>query len=139
MNWQITRPRHKIRFEKGEPIAMLTPQRRGDTESFAPQIRNLASEPALREKFAAWLAYRQDAARRKQDSNYQEKVKQGHYIRGQDHFGDRAEEHQNKLHVKPFAEVEPGPLVDPAAPPIAVPAPKPSGWKRYFGSSGSSK
>ena len=72
----MTRPGRKIRFEQGEPIAMLTPMRRGDTESFTPEIRNLSSDAALREKFNTWLADRQEAARLKQDSNYQAKVKQ---------------------------------------------------------------
>lgn len=140
MNWQVTRPRTKVRFEAGEPIALLVPLRRGETESFTPEIRNLASEPALREKFDTWLADRQEVARQKADSNYQAKTKQGHYIRGQDHFGDRAAEHQAKLRVRPFVEIEPAPVVEPRA--VAAAAgqgAKPNVWQRYFGSSGNSK
>jgi Family of unknown function (DUF6065) len=125
MNWQVTRPGVKIRFEQGEPIAMLTPLRRGDTESFMPEIRNLTSEPALQEKFDRWLLDRQEAARLKQESNYQAKVKQGHYIRGEDHAGARATEHQANLKVKQFVEIEP-----------AVVAPKAAAAKAGSGSSG---
>ncbi len=141
MNWQITRPGQKIRFERGEPIAMLAPQRRFDTESFAPEIRNLSSDAELLEKFEAWMADRQEAQRQKRESNYQARVKQGHYIRGQDHLGDRAAEHQNKLKVKPFLEIEPAPAVE--LPPLVSARPiKARGWtrlKNYFGSSGTSK
>ena len=141
MNWQITRPGMKIRFERGEPIAMLAPQRRFDTESFAPEIRNLSSNAELLEKFEAWMADRQEAQRQKRESNYQARVRQGHYIRGQDHLGDQAVEHQNKLKVKPFLEIEPAPVVELPQEVSASPV-KGGGWirlKNYFGSSGTSK
>lgn len=114
MNWKVTRPGKKIRFDRDEPVAMLVPLRRGETESLMPEIRNLASDSGLAAKYETWLASRRDAARQKAESNYQVQVKQGHYIRGEDHLGDRAQEHQTKLVVRAFEEMEP-------APPVAAP------------------
>src|SRR4051812_38179538 len=41
MNWQITRPRVRLRFEAGEAICMLVPSRRGELEAFAPRLSAL--------------------------------------------------------------------------------------------------
>lgn len=122
MNWQITRPGKKIRFDRDEPVALLVPVRRGETEAMMPEIRNLDSDPGLHEKYAAWLVSRQEAARKKAESNYQAQVKQGHYIRGEDHQGERAGEHQTKLIVRAFEEMEEAPPLAPALPePAAAP------------------
>jgi hypothetical protein len=46
MSWKLTAIETPVRFELGEPICMLLPQRRGELEGFAPQLRDSASEPA---------------------------------------------------------------------------------------------
>lgn len=137
MNWQVTRPGKKIRFDKEEPIAMLMPLRRGDTEGLEPQIWNMESEPELLRRFETWLADRQAAQRKKEESHYEAKVKQGHYIRGEDHQGARAQQHQTKLAVKAFREMEAAPVLE--SPAAMAATEKPGFWKRYFGSSGISK
>lgn len=58
MNWQITRPRVRIRFEAGEPIAMLVPQRRGELERFAPRLLELDEDPEIAAAYRAWRADR---------------------------------------------------------------------------------
>ena len=45
MNWKITRPHHRIRFEKGEPYCFLFPVQRGMAESVTPALRDLEDEP----------------------------------------------------------------------------------------------
>ena len=48
MNWKLTRANLPVIFEAGEPICMIVPQRRGELETFAPQIRDIGED---RERF----------------------------------------------------------------------------------------
>lgn len=135
MNWQITRPGKRIRFEKDEPIAMIVPLRRAETESFAPEIRNLESDENLLARYQKWNANRQEAAKQVAAANNEAsaavKKSQGHYIRGEYQDGERITEHQAKLAVNPFVEVEPATIVPR---PVAVPpATKPSLLERLTG------
>jgi hypothetical protein len=106
MNWQVTRPGHEVVFEKDEPIAMLTPVRRGEIERFRPEIRTLAEEPALQEGFRAW-------ARSREQHNTELKVagsaahKAGwerHYLQGRTVTRQDAPEHQTALSLAPFTD-----------------------------------
>ena len=47
MNWKFTRPDMTIRFEKREPFCLIFPVQRHLLEKFAPEIRDLASDPEL--------------------------------------------------------------------------------------------
>jgi hypothetical protein len=51
MNWKFTRPGHAMRFEAGEPIAMIVAMRRGELEKFRPMVREAASAPAMLDSF----------------------------------------------------------------------------------------
>ncbi|MCX6592325.1 MAG: DUF6065 family protein [Acidobacteria bacterium] len=108
MNWKITRPGQKIKFDREDPMCMLIPIRRGDVESFAPEIRNLPSAPDLQTNYSAWHRRRREAARAIQTASAEEaaRLMQGNYIRGETELGARATEHQNKLDVRPFASME---------------------------------
>jgi len=122
MNWRFTRPFHKVKFERDEPICAIIPQRRGELESFVPEIRNLDGE--LREEFQRWLESRQHHAvdHAKHPGN---RDQQGHYTRGETVAGKKAFEHQTKLAVAPFVEREPPPAVvtgGPAGRPSEVPS-----------------
>jgi len=112
MNWKITRPGQKIKFGREDPICMLIPMRRGDVEAFTPEIRNLRSEPELQASYAAWHQRRKEAAKAVQGLAMEETGKhmQGNYIRGETELGERASEHQNKLHVRPFTDLEEAPV-----------------------------
>ena len=54
MNWQITRPRTRLRFEAGEAVAMLVPVRRGELEAFAPRRFALDEDPEMAAAYRAW-------------------------------------------------------------------------------------
>src|SRR4029453_10682971 len=54
MNWQITRPKHRIRFEQGEPVCMLVPERRGALEKFEPVILDLDDNAELAAQYREW-------------------------------------------------------------------------------------
>lgn len=120
MNWKITRPGQKIKFDREDPICMMMPLRRGDVEAFAPEIRNLHSEPALEASYEAWHQRRKEIAKAAQGLSMKEagNLMQGNYIRGETELGAHAREHQNKLQVKPFADREEAP---PAKPSEAAP------------------
>lgn len=116
MNWKLTRPGQWVKFSKGEPIAMLLPVRRHVLESFQPEMRNLESDPELLEKYHAWHKSRVETVERAKSLTFEEKKVQGHYIRGEHATGDRAPEHQNKIPLQSFREVDP-PLKTPPSRP----------------------
>jgi len=125
MNWKLTRPGQWVKFAKGEPIAMILPMRRHDLESFQPELRNLESDPDLLEKFRAWNRNRKQTVERTKGLALEEKQVEGHYIRGQHVTGDRAPEHQNKIPLHSFREIE-TPLKEP---PVQATQPrKPGSW-----------
>ncbi len=108
MNWALTRRMKTVTFKKGEPICMIVPVRRHDAENFLPEIRNIESAPELKAGYDAWHNARVEAVRQAGVVRGHEVVKQqGHYIRGEDHSGERASGHQTKLRIRPFEDREP--------------------------------
>lgn len=105
MNWQITRPRVRLRFEVGEPIAMLVPQRRGELEGFAPRLMDLDDDPEIAAAYRAWRADRERFLHDLGEGEA-EAVKAGWQ---RDYFlgrgpGDRAAPaHQTKMNLDEFA------------------------------------
>jgi hypothetical protein len=80
--------------------------RRHDIESFNPEIRNLESNQELHQQYEAWLQRRKEAA--SYGTHGELAVKgQGQYIRGEQVDGSLFPEHQTKLNLRPFGEVEP--------------------------------
>ncbi len=131
MNWAVTRRLKRIEFKKGEPICMIVPVRRYETESFSPEIRNIEANAELKAAYAAWHNARLQAVERAGMVHGHEVVKQqGHYIRGEDHGGARAASHQVKLQVKNFEDLDPLP---PRPASAAPPDPRPGLLKRLFG------
>ncbi len=112
MNWKFTRSFKKVKFERGEPIAMILPIRRGEMESFEPEMRNIESEPALHQEFRTWWAKRLEKVNEDPSSDTKNKI-QGHYIRGESVTGTKAPEHQNRLELREFTELEAALLKEP--------------------------
>jgi hypothetical protein len=134
MNWKITRPLKAVRFQRDEPICMITPVRREDLDSFAAEIRNMESSPELLESYSVWHERRanvvEDAKSRPPEAGWM--PIQGHYIRGEGHLGERGHGHQTKLLVRDFAEVEP-PLPVKASPQDTVrESSRRSFWQRWM-------
>lgn len=104
MNWQVTRPNHLIQFEKGEPICMLVPQRRGELESFSPTILNIRTETELNQDFREWSDSRRNFSIRLSMSHPRSTLKlwQRHYFRGTSPSGKSATTHQTRLALRPF-------------------------------------
>lgn len=104
MNWKITRPKHRIRFEEGEPVCMLVPERRGQLEKFEPVIRALDEDPELAAEYRAWHqsrgkfindlnAFEDDAVR----AGWQRD-----YFQGRTPDGAKVPQHQTKLELRAF-------------------------------------
>ncbi len=58
MNWQVTRPGKRLRFETGEAICLLTPVRRDELAAFAPRLRAVDEDPEVAAAYRAWRAGR---------------------------------------------------------------------------------
>ena len=134
VNWKITRPFMKIRFEVDDPICMLVPQRRMELESAEPAICNLESNPELLHGYKEWIASRR-AFVAQVSANPPKKDEslpwQGHYTRGTHVSGQAAPKHQNKLQLRPFQERE-APLRAPGSltPVTATVQTAPSAWDK---------
>lgn len=105
MNWKFTRPGHAIRFETGEPIAMIVPTRRGELEKFQPVIREAVSEAALFDSFQRFSVSRQNfLAALKSPGAPIEPGWQRDYMLGRNVDGSAKPGHQTRLHLASFAE-----------------------------------
>ncbi len=101
MNWKLTRPGGTVVFEKDEPICMITPQRRGDLESFDPEVRALEEDPVLATSCRAWMESRR-VFLRELNSPGSSATWQKHYFQGSTPTGEQAEVHQTRLKIKEF-------------------------------------
>lgn len=104
MNWKITRPKHWVRFEKGEPICRILPYPRHYLESVQPRMRQLATDKRLANQYAGW---RESRSRFIEDLNAleAEAVEQGWqrtYVRGENMKGVKMKDHQTKLRLRDF-------------------------------------
>ena len=105
MNWKMTRPHHKIRFDQGEPICLIVPVSRKLAESLQPRRTPLAENPSLEEQFRTWSAGRNEFNQGLAQVD-EEAVRRGwqkDYVLGLDMHGRQFQPHQTRLHIKPFA------------------------------------
>lgn len=107
MNWKITRPDVWVAFERGEPVCMVVPQRRGELEEFAAVVRPISDDPGLLESHGCWRASRRefDRSRRIPESEAARKGWEKHYMRGTSPDGLEASGHQTRLRLSPFTRV----------------------------------
>jgi hypothetical protein len=106
MNWKMTRPDNWVTFEKGEPICMIVPQRRGELEEFMPEIRSIKDQPELAAAHKAWGESR-DQFNEEQRVPGTEAAKRGwqrHYFQGTAPDGSSADEHQTKRRLREFLQ-----------------------------------
>jgi hypothetical protein len=84
MNWQITRKRKWIRFEKGEPIAQFFPVPRRIVDDCEPVMQPLATDADLKEIVDGWQKARKDFIQRLEDRDPETEREgwQKHYFRG---------------------------------------------------------
>jgi uncharacterized protein DUF6065 len=108
MNWKFTRP-GRVRFEADEPFCMIVPQRRGELESFHPEIRDVRSDPSTAKGWQRWAESRDEIRRQKflgvysgEHEQYRDAWEKD-YFRGRGADGREAPAHQTKLRLREFA------------------------------------
>jgi hypothetical protein len=106
MSWKLTRKLMPVRFEVDEPICMIVPQRRGELEEFAPELRPIRCDEELRRKHEFFLHSRGDLGRLQAAAQVDagERVPwQGDYTRGRHADGAAgAADHQTRRHLRAF-------------------------------------
>ncbi len=108
MNWKITRPKHWVRFEKGEPVCRIVPFPRHYLESFQPRTQDVAKDRRTAKQYLEWresrAAFIDDLNARKEEA-----VEQGWqrtYVRGENMRGVRIKDHQTKLRLRDFLPLD---------------------------------
>jgi LPS sulfotransferase NodH len=106
MNWKLTRPGLAVTFEPGEPIAMITPVRRGEIERFDAVLQPLAADPDWQAGYQEWSRSRGafNAALRAGEPEAVRAGWQRHYTLGMTMDEAAAPEHQTALSLAPFAD-----------------------------------
>jgi hypothetical protein len=104
MNWKFTRPGYPVKFETGEPIAMVVPMPRGELERFRPSLHDGYSETSMVAAFHRFSASRQEflEALKTPGSAAQRAGWQRDYMLGRNVDGTVAAEHQTSLQLAPF-------------------------------------
>ncbi len=104
MNWQFTRKRHKVRFEKDEPIATVLPYPRHYLGKFDPVQKNLNENAKLYQQYVKWredrLKFNEDL--KKEGSQASEEGWQRTYMKGEDNTGQVFAGHETKLRIRDF-------------------------------------
>jgi hypothetical protein len=106
MSWKLTRKLMPVRFEVDEPICMIVPQRRGELEEFAPELRLIESDEDLQRKYELFRSSRCAAKQAEQVAKVaaQEQVEwQGDYTQGRHIDGTPGTpDHQTRRRLRPF-------------------------------------
>jgi hypothetical protein len=103
MNWKLTRPGLTVRFDVGDPVAMVVPVRRGELETVVPRIADLSEDADYSARHEAWSRDRmQFLADLPERTGPPSELWQKHYMHGREPDGTLASEHQRKLELRPF-------------------------------------
>lgn len=109
MNWQITRPDVPVRWDAGEPVCLLVPQRRYDLERFRPRFEPFSGAPETKEltqlalQQRRLLGERTRALRRLGFGRRGRDEFQRLYFRGRYPDGRRAPSHRAAVRLRPFS------------------------------------
>jgi len=104
MNWQFTRKRLKVTFEKDEPICTVIPYPRHYIGKFEPNRQSLNANPQLYQQYVDWRNDRMAFNEELQQAG-SAAAKQGwqrKYMKGSDQQGNVFAGHETKIRVKEF-------------------------------------
>jgi Family of unknown function (DUF6065) len=108
MSWKLTRKHWPVRFEVDEPICMIVPQRRGELEEFAPELRSIESDKDLQRKYELFRSSRSVAKQAEQVARVaagEQAEWQGDYSQGRHTDGEPgAADHQIRRELRPFVQ-----------------------------------
>jgi hypothetical protein len=106
MNWKLTRAGLPVRFERGEPFAMVLPQGRLDLERYRPVVRPLRDAPALRDQLRQWTERRKLEHVRAFAAEHVPGIGgpqwDGSYMRGERQDSSRFEDHRVRRELRSF-------------------------------------
>ena len=104
MNWQFTRKRHKVTFEKDEPIATVIPYPRHYVRKFDPVLKNLNENPKLYQQYVDWRDDRMkfNEELQKPGTEAEKQGWQRTYMKGEDQSGNTFAGHETKVQMKDF-------------------------------------
>lgn len=104
MNWKLTRPNHKVVFNAGEPFCRILPYPRHYIDRFETDTVPINDAPEVRERYEEW-----SRSRREFNDGLKSRLTepaglawQKHYHQGRDSHGERFEDHETKVRVRPF-------------------------------------
>jgi hypothetical protein len=103
MNWLFTRP-GRVRFEKNEPFCFITLTEDRKLAEFQPVIRQMNSDPELREQYDLWQKHRSEFNQKifREDPEATREAWQRFYFRGEfpEDAGQAPATHVNKRRLK---------------------------------------
>jgi hypothetical protein len=100
VNWKMTAPHTRVRFERGEPIAQIFPWPLDMLDDVEPEILMLQENPEL---FAKYEDYRKKRGVFNEKFKSDGKKRQKYYVRGEDSLGNRyLEQHKTDWRQKGF-------------------------------------
>lgn len=104
MNWQFTRKRHKVSFDKDEPIGCIVPYPRHYVGKFEPVLKNLNENAKLYAQYTSWREARVNfnETLKQAGSEAQKQGWQRSYMKGEDASGSSFAGHQTKLMIREF-------------------------------------
>lgn len=104
MNWKLTRAQHKVEFARGEPFCRILPYPRHYINRFEADTVLINDAPEVRERYEQWNHSRREfnTSLRSGDAEARKMAWQKDYHHGRDSHGDRYEEHETKVRLKPF-------------------------------------
>jgi hypothetical protein len=106
MSWKITRAGHPIRFERDEPICMISPVLRGSTESFVPELLPIETDAYSAAGHEGWSRSRKTHNESLRHPDPPKKWEKHYFVGIHPGTTEAFQEHQVRLQVKPFAGVE---------------------------------
>jgi hypothetical protein len=104
MNWQVTRKRHKVTFDKDEPICCVLPYPRHYIRKFDAELKNLNENAKLYQQYVDWRNKRMTFNEELQQEGTEAHKKgwQRTYMKGSDQKGNIFAGHQTKMHLQDF-------------------------------------
>jgi hypothetical protein len=104
MNWQFTRKRHKVTFDKDEPICCVLPYPRHYIRKFDAELKNLNENAKLYQQYVDWRNKRMTFNEELQQEGTEAHKKgwQRTYMKGSDQKGNIFAGHQTKMHLQDF-------------------------------------
>ena len=104
MNWQFTRKRHKVHFDKDEPVCTIFPYPRHYIGKFDPKLKVINENQKLYKQYTQWQEDRNKFIKdlKVSGSDAQKEGWQRSYMKGENQTGETFAGHQTKVRTQDF-------------------------------------